>query len=121
MPRTMLLMEKYIATVCIKDTIKQLGFRWDGYLKLWYIPGNKFTQDLYNKAKEATKFESQFPASGRWGKIKGYTRQNFAILYKSIEEINRLKRQLKCEDEQPQANNENKLQKKNDLRMTKIT
>jgi hypothetical protein len=70
-----------------KDSIKQLGFKWNAYLKLWYIPAIKFTQDLYDKAKEATKFESHWPASGRWGATKGHKSKNFGILYKSTERL----------------------------------
>jgi hypothetical protein len=30
-----------------KDIVKNLGFKFDGDLKLWYLPANKLTKDIF--------------------------------------------------------------------------
>ena len=35
-----------------KDKLKQLGFRWEQEVKLWYILEKKFTYDIFKQSQE---------------------------------------------------------------------
>jgi len=42
-----------------KDEIKKLGFKWDGHIKLWYIPKKDFNKALYDKSKKQVSMKNK--------------------------------------------------------------
>lgn len=60
-----------------KDIVKNLGFKFDGNLKLWYLPVDKFTEDIF-KASQIIRFINNTTV----GQLKYYY-----VYYKSINDI----------------------------------
>lgn len=90
--------DKKIYCHCVfkfKDTLKTLGFTYDGKYKAWYIKANEFNKDIFSKTQEL-----RYMNNTTTGPVYYYY-----VYYKKKDElINHIEKKDKIQDEKKEIN-----------------